>query len=211
MAWFLTKFAHTTNEIVGQMKSDLFASIKQLTKGQSGELVVLEIGAGTGANFKYLPENSKVIALEPNEHCIKYLQDSASESPNLSLDIITSSVEDLTADLNDESVDAVIGTYVLCSVENVDAALQEVKRVLKKNGRFYFLEHVRDQHYNSWTHIFQRIMVPVMQVIADCDCAKSTWTFIDRAGFSELNYRRIPGPKQFPPYVRPHLYGHVTK
>lgn len=59
MAWFLTKFAHSSNEAVGQIKSNVFASMKQIQK-ENGELVVLEIGAGTGANFNFFPESSKV-------------------------------------------------------------------------------------------------------------------------------------------------------
>lgn len=42
----------------------------------------------------------------------------------------------------DASVDAVVSTLVLCSVEDGAATLQEVLRVLKPGGRFYFIEHV---------------------------------------------------------------------
>nr|AUF72233.1 putative methyltransferase-like protein 7A [Apostichopus japonicus] len=211
MAWFLTKFAHSSNEAVGQIKSNVFASMKQIQK-ENGELVVLEIGAGTGANFNFFPESSKVLALEPNIHCVKYLQESASATSHVQLlNIIDGSIEDISAEVKDGSVDAVVGTYVLCSVNNTEAAMNEIKRVLKPNGKYYFVEHVRDEYYNSWTHIGQRLMHPIMKVLADCDCAKSTWTFIDRAGFKAVDYRQGEGSEKFPFFLRPHIYGCATK
>ena len=50
----------------------------------------------------------------------------------------------------DNSVDAVIVTLVLCSVEDVPKVLSEVKRVLKPGGKFYFFEHVLDPNPGSF-------------------------------------------------------------
>ena len=44
--------------------------------------------------------------------------------------------------LDDASVDAVVATLVLCTVENPAAVLAEVARVLRPGGRFVFVEHV---------------------------------------------------------------------
>ncbi|PIK54302.1 putative methyltransferase-like protein 7A [Apostichopus japonicus] len=185
--------------------------MRQLQK-ENGVLVVLEIGAGAGANFKFFPDGSKVLALEPNIHCVKYLQESASAASHVQLlDIIDGSIEDISAEVKDGSVDAVVGTYVLCSVNNTEAALNEIKRVLKPNGKYYFVEHVRDDYYNSWTHISQRLMHPIMKFFAGCDCAKNTWTFIERAGFKELNYHRMTVPNGYALFLRPHIYGYAAK
>jgi ubiquinone/menaquinone biosynthesis C-methylase UbiE len=44
---------------------------------------------------------------------------------------------------DDATYDTVVITYVLCSLADVRAALDEVARVLKPAGRLLFLEHVR--------------------------------------------------------------------
>ena len=52
--------------------------------------------------------------------------------PELNFDKnIISSAEDMK-EIPDNSVDAVVGTYIMCSIENRDKALKEIRRVLKK-------------------------------------------------------------------------------
>src|SRR5260370_6611620 len=41
------------------------------------------------------------------------------------------------------SVDTVVVTWTICSIPNVEQALQQMKRVLKPSGRLIFLEHGR--------------------------------------------------------------------
>jgi ubiquinone/menaquinone biosynthesis C-methylase UbiE len=43
--------------------------------------------------------------------------------------------------LGDSSVDCVVSTFTLCSIENVNQAVSEVFRVLRPGGQFLFLEH----------------------------------------------------------------------
>lgn len=196
----------------GKLKADLFSPLTLDQKQQNDDMIILEIGAGAGANFQFFPNNVKVIALEPNPHCIKYLQQNVKESTHVNLwKVINSKAEDMQEEVGDNSVDVVVCSYVLCSIDDLNGALKEIRRVLKPNGRFYFLEHVRDQNYNSWTHISQRLMYPILKYFADCNPNKCTWSFIDRAGFKELNYKQVMGPKSFPPFLRPHIYGYATK
>jgi len=41
----------------------------------------------------------------------------------------------------DGSFDSVVSTFTLCTIPDVTAALRQLRRVLKPNGTFYFLEH----------------------------------------------------------------------
>lgn len=74
----------------------------------------------------------QVIALEPNYHCIKYLQQNVKESTHVNLwKVINSKAEDMQEEVGDNSVDVVVCTYVLCSIDDVNGVLKEIRRVLK--------------------------------------------------------------------------------
>lgn len=94
-------------------------------------LNIVEIGAGAGANFKYIPAGSKVTCLEPNQKSERYLRKNAKNFPGIEVtQFLEGFAEDMSA-IPSESADAVVCTLVLCSVKNVDRCLQEVLRILK--------------------------------------------------------------------------------
>lgn len=100
---------------------------------------VLEIGAGDGENFGALHADVEWIGLEPDPRRREELATRAREWRHNSVPL------DATAEsipLADNSVDAVIGTYVLCSVTDPAVALAEVRRVLVPGGRAIFVDHV---------------------------------------------------------------------
>lgn len=100
---------------------------------------VLEIGAGDGENFGALHLEVEWIGLEPDAARRAELATRAREWGHLAapLDATAESIP-----LPSSSIDAVIGTYVLCSVSDPAAALAEVRRVLVPGGRVVFVDHV---------------------------------------------------------------------
>jgi ubiquinone/menaquinone biosynthesis C-methylase UbiE len=100
---------------------------------------VLEIGAGDGENFGAFDPGVEWIGLEPDEKRRAELATRAREWKHASepLDARAESIP-----LPDASVDAVVGTYVLCSVDDPAATLAEVRRVLVPGGRVIFVDHV---------------------------------------------------------------------
>lgn len=126
-------FSRIYNRAVRSRKEAMFALMKQSPNDVEGD--VLEIGAGTGANFEFLPEGSSVIALEPNPHMEAYLVENAQKFPHVYLKkTVPGFAEDMVG-IADESVAAVVCTLTLCSVHDVQAALTEIKRVLKPVSR----------------------------------------------------------------------------
>lgn len=100
---------------------------------------MLEIGAGTGANFDDLPADITWIGLEPDEDALPRLRANARHFSR-SARVIEGVAEHIP--LDDDSVDSVLATLVLCSVEDTSLVLSEIARVLRPGGRFVFFEHI---------------------------------------------------------------------
>ncbi len=131
--WFAAFYART----VGMMERGPLGKMRaELLSGLQGD--VLEIGAGVGTNFPHYPAEARVIALEPDPHMLKRARENT--SPNIELR--QAPAEQLP--VADASIDAVVSTLVLCTVDNVAASLAEIRRVLRPGGELRFIEHVRN-------------------------------------------------------------------
>lgn len=118
------------NEKMHDKKKELFRTLPELNKN-NGHLTILEIGCGTGTNFEFYPPGSKVICTDPNPHFQKYLSQNMNKNDHLMYErFLVASGEDLSA-VEDQSVDAVVCTLVLCSVNNTPQTLREVHRILR--------------------------------------------------------------------------------
>jgi len=156
--------------------------------------VILEIGPGTGPNFAYYAPNTHVIGVEPNAFVQPELERKV-EAFSGTFELRVGTAEAL--DLPDNSVDAVVSTMVLCSVDDVAGALAEIHRVLKPGGRFAFLEHVVAD--GSPLKVLQYAAVPFWRTFGDGCCpVRRTHDDIDAAGFAEVNYRKVRYPFPIP-------------
>jgi SAM-dependent methyltransferase len=162
---------------------------------------VLEIGPGTGANLPYLHEGVHWIGIEPNPYMRQRLAEKAARL-GVQADLRPGVAERI--DLAAGSVDVVLGTLVLCSVEDVAAALAEVRRVLKPGGRFVFLEHVAAPRGTLLRRV-QTVARPIHRALG-CHIDRETWAEIERAGFARVDYERFRVPLPLP-YLSPHIAG----
>ena len=145
---------------------------------------VIELGAGVGANMRYLPVASHLVAIEPNPYMHTRLRRAARTH---GVDLEIRSVVGERIDLPDASADAVISSLVLCSVRDPGAVLAEVRRVLRPGGRFSFAEHVVAKPHTPtrWT---QRILRrPWAWIFEGCSCERDLATAIRSAGFSSVD------------------------
>ena len=97
---------------------------------------LLEIGAGTGANFPFYPKSGCAIA---SEISIKMLELARHKTTEIKL--VQTDAETLPFAAN--SFDAAFATLVFCSVPKPENAFAELRRVVKKGGKIVLLEHVR--------------------------------------------------------------------
>lgn len=168
-----------------------------------GELrgVVVEIGPGAGANLRYLRSDVRWIGVEPNPYARPYLDRAAGET-GVAHEVREGSVERLP--LAAASADAVIGTLVLCSVEDQAGALREIRRVLKPGGRYVFIEHVAAPA-GSWRRRLQRWVRPAWRMLADgCRPDRDTLQAIRAAGFARVEAEEFLAPAGL---VAPHVAG----
>ena len=195
-AWLLHQGSDRYNQLTDERK-------RSLISGLTGR--VLEIGPGTGANLEYYPEELLLTGLEPNPHMQQYLREKAGRLGR-QIDIITGAAEEIP--LEDESMDGVVSTLVLCSVTDVQQALHEIKRVLKPGGTFLFIEHVAAPKHTFLRRI-QRWIKPLWRRMADgCKPERETWKAIKKAGFDEVEVEHF---RLSLPVVGTHIMGRAMK
>jgi ubiquinone/menaquinone biosynthesis C-methylase UbiE len=112
---------------------------KQLLAGVTGD--VLEIGAGTGANFAHYSATARVVALEPDPFMLKRAEQKLAGLGRANITLRSAPAESLP--FPDASFDTVVSTLVLCTVRDPRRSLDEMRRVLRPGGRLLFVEHVR--------------------------------------------------------------------
>jgi SAM-dependent methyltransferase len=154
---------------------------------------ILEIGPGPGFNLRYYAANVRWIGLEPNPRHRAQIWREASRlaRPVQVLDGHAERIE-----LPAGSVDAVVGTLVLCSVRDISGSLAEIRRILRPGGSYVFIEHVAARE-GSWTRRAQDTYTLLTGRLGSaCRMNLDTAALIERAGFSTAGLHRytLPGP-----------------
>jgi ubiquinone/menaquinone biosynthesis C-methylase UbiE len=103
---------------------------------------ILELGFGTGLNLAHYPPTVKaIVAVDPNPGMATIARRRMDE---LGITVTHHQISAESLPFDPGSFDSVVSTLTLCSIPDVDAALSEVRRVLKPGGQFLFFEHGRD-------------------------------------------------------------------
>lgn len=158
---------------------------------------VLEIGPGVGANLRYLPPGATLVALEPNRSMHAGLLAGAHEH-GVTIDLRVRMAEH--TGLPDHSVDAVISSFVLCSVQDPTAVLAEIRRVLRPGGTFHFMEHVVAGS-GTVTRAAQRILRrPWAWTFEGCSCERDLEHEVRGAGFASVSLERYRIHTPFVPF-----------
>ena len=165
---------------------------------------VLELGAGTGHNLPLYPDEGvdELVLTEPEEPMARRLEERAGALAPVPR-VVRAPAEKLPFD--DATFDTVVSTLVLCTVGDQDAALREVRRVLKDDGRLLFIEHVRsdDPARARWQ---DRLHGPWKALGHGCNCNRATVPAIVASGFRLVDLEHGTLPKS-PKIVRPLAIG----
>ena len=160
--WFMYRYIlYNYDKRVESYKLELFADLEDVKDGSTlypvtpvvqqsrsprkkqgvkeDKFTVLEIGVGWGGNFRFFPEGSSVVAVEPHfpkERFEEYLAMIHSHDHGVEIGKVVATEPEDMGQIDTESVDVVVCTRVLSSVRRVDDVLQEIRRVLKTVGHF---------------------------------------------------------------------------
>ena len=153
---------------------------------------VLEIGVGSGMNLPlYTDRATEILGLDPHP---KLLAIASAKPRSIPSRLIEGSAESIP--LDDASVDTVVTTWSLCSIRDVAAALAEIRRVVKPDGKLLFVEHglAPESSVRKW----QNRLTPLWKRLAGgCHLNRPISSLIVDAGFhiAQMQTGYMPGPK----------------
>jgi SAM-dependent methyltransferase len=177
-------------DIAARLTEPRLAPLRDLVAGEATGRV-LEIGAGTGANFEHYAwaRVEAVDATEPDPYMLKRAIARSKRLPLLAREKLT--LNDAPAEAlpyPDAGFDTVVATLVLCTVADLDAAIAEVRRVLKPGGSLRLLEHVAGHGFEAKA---QRFVQPVYGwLAAGCHLTRDSEDALGRGGFEVEVLRR---------------------
>ena len=207
-AWGMGKANATDAKTIKLMDCPDYKSLGELKQAFLSNLnhKVLEIGPGAGANLAYYPNEIDWIGVEPNPYMYPYLEGEAKQQGFSQIKLLQGTAEDLPVENN--SIDSVVSTHVLCSVNDLDRSLQEIKRILKPGGNFIFIEHVAGE-CSTWTRRVQDGIEPIWKILFDnCHPNRETWKSLANSDWEIVSYQQFQ--LSFP-IVSPHIAGIVRK
>ncbi|NWG45396.1 MAG: methyltransferase domain-containing protein [Alphaproteobacteria bacterium] len=161
---------------------------------------VLEVGFGSGLNLPfYDPEKvTQLFALEPSAGMRRK---AASRAAAVRFPIDYLDLPGETVPLEDASVDTVLVTYTLCTIDAVARAVGEMRRVLKPSGRLLFCEHGAAP--DADVRRFQRRIGPLWTVVgAGCRLDRPIPELVSAGGFTieRLEAMYLPKTPRFAGY-----------
>ena len=147
---------------------------------------VLEVGSGTGVNFPFYNENkTKVTAIEPSLPMLEKAKLKKNYN-HIKLHNIGVGYEELEALIPEKGFDVIVCTLVLCTVPNLEDALDDFKRFLAPNGKLIIMEHIHSKKKSK--AMLQNVVNPIWKKIGDgCNLNRKTDEVLKQKGFKAVN------------------------
>lgn len=155
---------------------------------------VLEIGAGTGLNFRHYTAGTEVVAIEP-AGAMRHKAEKRAREPDVRARITLLDADATKLPFDAQSFDTVLATFVLCSIDGLERALAEIARVLAPGGELVLAEHVRSR--SARVARWQDRVQPVWGVLlGGCRLDRDPIPALERAGLdpSGLEAFELPLP-----------------
>ena len=157
---------------------------------------LLDIGFGSGLNVAYYPkEVTSVVGIDPNPGVEKLARQRMSAA-TMPVEFQIGSGESLP--FKDGSFDTVVTTLTLCTIDDVETALREARRMLASDGRYVLFEHgLSDEgKVQKWQRRLNGIN---MKMLGHCRVNRPISKLVTDAGFKFQNSKEfwLPGAPKF--------------
>lgn len=155
------------------------AQRERVCQGLHGRVV--EVGFGSGLNIPYYPPGVETVAaIEPADTGWRLAGKRVAAAP---VAIERTGLDGQSLPLPDDSCDAALSTFTLCTIPDVGAALTEIRRVLKPGGTFHFLEHglAPDESVRRWQHRLEPVQ---KRLFGGCHLTRPIADLVTQAGFT---------------------------
>ncbi|MGL4509980.1 class I SAM-dependent methyltransferase [Cetobacterium sp.] len=154
----------------------------QMLKGK-----ILEIGIGSGACLKYYEKKSDVTGIDFSIGMLNIAKKKAKLLGLENVKLLEMDIENMS--FSDETFDSVFSSCVFCTIPNPKNGINEVYRVLKKDGKAVFIEHMKSE--NFIINIGLRVLNIFTKLILGTSLLKETENTIREAGFSKVISKNI--------------------
>lgn len=146
---------------------------------------ILEVGVGTGANLRYYPANVHVTGIDFSPKMLAKAYEKVNRSK---AKVVLREMDAQHMDFPDNTFDAVVSTCVFCSVPNPVKGFQEIRRVVKPDGKIVMLEHMRSE--NGLVGKMLDLINPLTVRIVGANVNRKTIKNIEKAGLKieQQNY-----------------------
>jgi ubiquinone/menaquinone biosynthesis C-methylase UbiE len=157
---------------------------RRLLRPASGN--VLEVAVGTGKNLRYYPRGCRIIAVDVSRQMLNVARQRAAK---LSMDVSFSLADAAALPFSDKSFDTVVSSLTTCTFPNPVAALREMARVCRTDGRVLLLEHGRSDR--EWLGRWQDRREDSFAKQLGCHWNRKPLDLVRKAGLKINNSRRV--------------------
>jgi ubiquinone/menaquinone biosynthesis C-methylase UbiE len=170
---------------------------------------VLEIGFGTGLNLPFYPDAVTQLTTVDNNPGARAIAARRLQKTPPTFEVESQTLSSESLPMADQTFDCVVSTWTLCSISNVTQALQEIYRVLKPGGHFFFVEHGLSD--DPKVQVWQNRLNPIQRIVGDgCNFNRNMRQLVE-AQFSQVEIEAFPEP-DLPAVmgIRRHCYSRHT-
>lgn len=160
-------------------RSVLHFKRKKLLQDLTGD--ILEVGSGTGTNFKYYNSNTNIVAIEPSLPMLKKSVPKIGKEQNIEL--LNNGLYDFNS--KGQKYDAIVCTLVLCTIPDLERAIKTIDNSLKEGGQLIILEHIHAK--TKGKKIMFNLINPVWKIIGEgCNLNRTTDIVLKKLDFKPL-------------------------